>query len=274
MPGCCWATPVDRGGDRVGRPRGGTCPDGVVRARWLVNAAGLGADRVDRMLGRARLHGDPPAGPAPGLRQAGPAAARPHPPARAHRADQGGAGVADDLGQRAARPDRRGPRGPHRHRHRRPRGVAGLLAAGRRILPGAGGRGGDGRLRRTAGGHRAPRLPDPLHADRALRDRGRHPVDRADGVAGHRRARGRTAGRGRGARGRGRPSTAPPPSMPPLGRGPGPPDAGPGADRRRPGLRHRRCATASRSAGARCATPATDRWPPPTSVGCAAGPGP
>jgi glycerol-3-phosphate dehydrogenase len=28
-------------------------PDGVVRARWLVNAAGLGADLVDRMLGRA-----------------------------------------------------------------------------------------------------------------------------------------------------------------------------------------------------------------------------
>ena len=106
---------------------------GPVRCRWVVNAAGLGSDEVDRMFGGGGFTDPAAAGRAHRVRQAGPAAAPVDPAAGADGADQGGARRADGLRQRAARPHRRGRAGPRRYGH--DRGRAAVAAGGRAADP-------------------------------------------------------------------------------------------------------------------------------------------
>ncbi|EFL18420.1 LOW QUALITY PROTEIN: oxidoreductase, partial [Streptomyces sp. C] len=63
-------------------------------------------------------------------------------------------------------------------------------------------RGGHRRVRGTAGRHRIRGLRDPRPPRAALRDGGRHPLDGTDGLDGDRVPRGRPPGRGRAARDR------------------------------------------------------------------------
>ena len=102
---------------------------------------------------------------------------------------QGGAGQPDHLRQRDARPDRRGPRGPHRHRHVRGRASRSCSSKGRALMPRAARRGGHRDLRRPARRDRPRRLPDRRRRRAALRARRRHPLHRADRRDGDRRAR-------------------------------------------------------------------------------------
>ena len=130
-----------------------------LRARWVVNAAGLHADEVDRWFGPRRLHGHPAPRRADRLRQARPPAGRPRPAAGADRHDQGRARGADRLRQRDARAHRRGPARQGGHGHRPPPGWPRCARQGARIMPELLERGGDGDLRRAARRDRARRLP-------------------------------------------------------------------------------------------------------------------
>ena len=76
---------------------------GPLRGRWVVNAAGLGSDEVDRMFGGDGFTIAAAAGRAHRVRQAGPHADPLDPAAGADGADQGGAGRAHRLRERAAR---------------------------------------------------------------------------------------------------------------------------------------------------------------------------
>ena len=130
----------------------------TVRARFVVNAAGLGADTIDAAVRPPAVHGHPSARGAARVRQARPAAGQPD---RARRADQAGQGRAHqphDLRQRDARPDRRGPRRQDRHRHLRGRYRVPARQGPHPDAPPAG-RGGHRDLRRPAGHHRSRRLP-------------------------------------------------------------------------------------------------------------------
>jgi glycerol-3-phosphate dehydrogenase len=93
---------------------------GTVRCRWLVNAAGLGGDVIDAMLGGGGFTIRAPRR-AHRVRQAGTAAGRLDPAAGADRGDQGGARRPDRVRQRAARAHRRGHRRPVGRRHHRGR---------------------------------------------------------------------------------------------------------------------------------------------------------
>ena len=131
--------------------------------RWLVNAAGLHGDARRRACS---AHDGFTVTPAPRradrVRQARPAAAALDPAAGARRRRRKGVLVAPTVyGNVLLGPTARGHRRPRRHRDHR--GRAGLAAAtpGRRIVPGAARRGGHRHLRRAAGRHRAPGLPDP-----------------------------------------------------------------------------------------------------------------
>ena len=122
---CTWTTTlalatdaVRRGvelrfGHRVTRCRATTADHpaftaaGDVQARWVVNAAGLGAD-LDRPDVRPRpVHRHPAPRRIAGLRQAGPAVGRHHRAAGAVQAGQGRADQSHHLRQRDARPDGR-----------------------------------------------------------------------------------------------------------------------------------------------------------------------
>ena len=100
-------------------------------------------------------------------------------------------------GERAARPDRRGPRRPHRHGIDRRTGSTGCSSPGGRILPALARRGGHRGLRRPAGRHRAPRLPDPVHADQRYVTVGGIRSTGLTAVDGDRRARRRHCWTGR-----------------------------------------------------------------------------
>ena len=112
LPGCDLRrdTPVESvsrlgdGGFRL------TLPGEELTARYLVNAAGLHSDELDRMAGPRRLHRHPAPRRADRVRQARAPAGRAH---RAGRADQGHEGRSDRpdrVRQRDARADRRGRR--------------------------------------------------------------------------------------------------------------------------------------------------------------------
>ena len=90
-------------------------------------------------------------------------------------------------------------------------GLEGLLEAGRRILPDLVGEEVTATYAgvRAATEHRDYQISDPRA--RALRVRGRDPLDRLDGVARHRRTRRRPDGRGRSLAGRGGPRAGHPP---------------------------------------------------------------
>ena len=160
-----------------------------LRCRWVVNAAGLGSDTVDRMFGGGGFTIRPRRGELHRVRQASQAAAPVDPAAGADGADQRGARRAHGLRERAARPHRRGRAGPLRRGHHRCR--AAVTARGRAADPArAGRRRGHLDLRRAAGRYRALRLSGPGGRRAAVRVRGWHPLDRPVRVAGDRRARG------------------------------------------------------------------------------------
>ena len=102
---------------------------------WVVNAAGLGSDLVNRRFGHDEFTHHAPPGPADRLRQAGPPAAVVDPAAGAHRADEGCAGGARPSTATCCsgpRP-RTSPIGTTRRPP--PRASAACSQAGRRILP-------------------------------------------------------------------------------------------------------------------------------------------
>ena len=133
---------------------------GVIRARWLINAAGLGSDEVDRMLG----HDDFTVTPRRGqlvvfdklARHLVSAIILPIPTGTTK-----GVLVAPTIyGNLLVGPTAEDLAGQDRHgHHRRRAAVAGRRGRGDR--PGPLRRGGHQHLRRTAGRDRAPRLPDP-----------------------------------------------------------------------------------------------------------------
>ena len=131
-----------------------------VRAAWVVNAAGLGADHLDRRFGHDAFTITPRRGQLIVFDKLAATAAVLHPPPGADRADEGRARRSDRLRQRAAGPHGRGPRRPGGHGDDGGGPRRALMAAGRRIVPDLVRRGGDGGLRRAAGRDRAPRLPD------------------------------------------------------------------------------------------------------------------
>ena len=151
--------------------------------------------------GRTRCSGTPNSGAPPPrradrLRQARERPAAPRAAAGADREDEGGAGLAHRLRQRAAGPDgRRRPQqdGPLDHGGR-PRLAA---RTGRAHPPRPRRPRGDRHLRRPAGRDRGLRLPAALPPRAALRLRGRHPLHRRHRLDGDRRARARRAGRSR-----------------------------------------------------------------------------
>ena len=167
-------------------------PAGSIRARFVVNAAGLRGDELHRRFGHDSFTVTPRRGElivfdklARGLVGR---TILPVPDAD----DEGGPGRADGLRQRHVGPDgrrcrRQGGDGLHGRRDRPPAG------AGSAHRPGTAGRGGDRRLRRAARGHRASRLRDRAARRPAVPVPRRHPVDGAHGVDGHRRGGGRAA---------------------------------------------------------------------------------
>ena len=96
-------------------------------------------------------------------------------------ARQGRPGQPHDLRQRDARPDRRGPRRPLRHRARRSRASTSCWTRARRLMPSLL----DEEVTATYAGLRAAIDADDYLIDArrrpALRPRRRHPLDRADG---------------------------------------------------------------------------------------------
>ena len=172
-------------------------PAGVVRARWLVNAAGLGADGIDALLGHHDFTVTPRRGqllvfdklarrlvsrillPVPTMRTKGVLVS----PTTWGNVLLGP--TAEDL-----------ETGPTRHPP--PPGSTGCSLRAPRILPELV----DEEVTAVYAGlraaTRAPRLPDPPPCRPALRDHRRHPVDRAHLLDGGRRARRRPVGRRRG----------------------------------------------------------------------------
>ena len=176
-------------------------PRGDVKARFLVNAAGLRSDEVDAMLGHGDFEVRPRRGELIVYDKLASGAAAPRAAAGADREDQGGAGLAHRLRQRAAGANgrRRAQQDRSLDHGRRPRLAAG---AGRAHPPRPRRLRGDGHLRRAAGRDRGPRLPAPRPPRAALRLRGWHPLDRGHRFDGDRRARARGPGRGRAGAGR------------------------------------------------------------------------
>ena len=82
---------------------------GPVRARFLVNAAGLFSDELDRMLGHDAFTVTPRRGQLIVFDKLAGPLLRPHPAGGPERDDEGGAARPDRVRQPAARPDRRGP---------------------------------------------------------------------------------------------------------------------------------------------------------------------
>ena len=210
---------------------------GPLRCRWLINAAGLTGDRIDRLLGGDAFTITPRRGelivfdklarpllsaillPVPAARTKGVLVAPTvygnvllGPTAE----DVAGPGRHGDHGGRAGRADGRGPP-PHAR---------------------AGGRRGHRYICRIARGHRAPRLPDPGGRAAAVRLRGRDPVHRPVRLAGHRRVPGRPARRGRAQADRPGDRRAAGDALPRPGWAAAVPGRGP--DRRRPGVRAHR----------------------------------
>ena len=121
---------------------------GDVHADWVVNAAGLGADELDRLFGHDDFTRDSAARRAHRLRQARASARASRAAAGPDGANEGRAGEPDRLRQRRARADGRGRTGQARDRvdPRRPRAPR---RAGPAARAGARRRGGDGGLRRA-----------------------------------------------------------------------------------------------------------------------------
>jgi len=80
-------------------------PGGNVRCRYIVNAAGLYSDEIDRLLGHHDFTITPRRGGVDRLRQVLPFARQPHFAPRAHRHHQRRADQPDGVRQRDARPD-------------------------------------------------------------------------------------------------------------------------------------------------------------------------
>ncbi len=159
------------------------------RTRFLVNAAGLRSDELDRMLGHDGFTVTPAARRADRLRQARAPARLAHRPRGADEGHEGRADRPDRVRQRDARADRRGRRAQGRHQLDGRRASTYLRAEGAAHHARAARAGGDGGLRRAARGDRARRLPGVDPRGRGLRLRRRHPLDRAVGLDGDRRAR-------------------------------------------------------------------------------------
>ena len=104
-------------------------------ARWVVNAAGLGADLIDGMFGHDRFTVTPRRGELLVFDKLARPTGRQDRAAGAHVAGQGRAGQPDHLRQRHARPDRRGHDRPHRHGTPREDGFDFLLDKGRALMP-------------------------------------------------------------------------------------------------------------------------------------------
>ena len=92
-----------------------TLPGGELTARYLVNAAGLRSDELDRMLGHDGFTITPAARRADRVRQARAPARPAHRPRGPDEGHEGRADRADRVRQRDARPDRRGRRAQGRH---------------------------------------------------------------------------------------------------------------------------------------------------------------
>ncbi len=99
-------------------------PAGVIRARWLINAAGLGSDVVDRMMGDDDFTITPRRGQLVVFDKLARHAGVGDHPADPDRNDQGRARRADDLRQPAGRAHRRGPARTRPTRRRPPTGCA------------------------------------------------------------------------------------------------------------------------------------------------------
>ena len=246
---------------------------GTVRARWVVNAAGLGADVLDRLFGHDRFTVVPRRGELLVFdklaRPLAPRIVLPVPSTRR----QGRAREPDDLRQRHARPHRRGPRRPHRRPAPPRTGSSFLLAKGapaharparRRRSP----RPTRGCGRRTD----ARRLPRRGRRRAALPARRRHPLHRAHRLPGPRRARRGACCAAAGLDLDRRATTCPPAAdaQPRRGRSPAP------TRRRRDRAPTRSTAGSSASASgsraARCATRSPRRSRRATSTACAAAP--
>ena len=186
--------PSEAGGHAAGHhPRHRLLPLARQRGR-------AGRDVIDAMLGGRRLHDPPPPRRADRVRQAGAAAARLDPAARCRpRRPRACWSPRPCTATCCSGPPRRTSTTGATPPPPRP-GWPRCSRPGRRIMPGPGRRGGHRDLRRAARRDRAPRLPDPGGRRPALRLRGRDQVDRAVRVTGHRRVRGRPAGRGRACR--------------------------------------------------------------------------
>ena len=270
------AAPVGTGapGDHgVGRPRARRCPAARSGPGGSSTPPDSAPTASTRLLGHRDFTVVPAAGAADRVRQAGPPAAHAYPPARSHRPDQGGAGVAHRLGKRAARPDGGGPRRPHRHGLDGGRDSTGCWPPGGASSPAlvdeevtavyAG--------LRAATEHRDYQIR--IHADQRYVTVG---GIRSTGLTSSMAVADHVAGLldGAGAVWSGPPRPAAVPSMPPLGASQVRPLQDPGAHRRRPGLRHAplplRAGQQGRGAGRLPRASA----PPPTWAVSDAGPGP
>ena len=174
----------------------------LLRARFLVNAAGLFSDELDRLLGHDAFTVTPRRGQLIVFdKLAGPLLG--HILLAVPSETTKGVLLAPTVyGNVLLGPDRRGGRRPPRHlndrRRARPSARRGPAADARTRAPR-----GDGRLRRPEGRDRARRLPARDPCPRGVRVRRRDPLDRPVRVDGDRRARPRAA-RGGGARPRAR----------------------------------------------------------------------
>ena len=178
---------LDGGGFRL------TLPGGALSARYLVNAAGLRSDELDRMLGHDGFTVTPRRGELIVFDKL----ARPlvrHIVLAVPTKITKGVLIAPTvfgnvmLGPTAEDVERKDDTGSTRA------GLDYLRAEGARIMPELLAPRGDRRVRGPARRHRARRLPADGARAGGLRVRGRHPLDRAVGVDGDRGARARRAG--------------------------------------------------------------------------------
>ena len=173
---------------------------GPVRARFLVNAAGLFSDELDRMLGHDGFTVTPRRGQLVVFdKLAGPLLG--HILLAVPSETTKGVLLAPTVYGNLLLGPTAEDVSDKRDTSTTAAGLAHLMSEGRRLDAGARAPGGDGAVRRAAGGDRALRLPARDLGGGGLRARRWDPLHRAVGLDGDRRARARAArGRGAGAR--------------------------------------------------------------------------